>query len=75
MTKQQGKDPPRYSEKILIGLIKETTDLDNLTSLCKLYRDLEEQGDIDITQKINREVQIQQKVIIYGGDLLGDKKN
>lgn len=64
---------PRYQEKMIIGLIRETKTIEDLTDLCNLLRDIEEQKDLTITFKINQEVQIQQKTIIYGGDILGDK--
>ncbi|MBO6184231.1 MAG: hypothetical protein J6O88_05975 [Chryseobacterium sp.] len=64
---------PHYSEKMIIGLIRETKTIEDLTDLCNLLRDIEEQKDLTITFRISREVQIQQKTIIYGGDILGDK--
>ncbi len=67
------KSRPRYHEKMIIALIRETKTIEELTDLCNLLRDIEEQKDLTITFKINQEVQIQQQTIIYGGDILGDK--
>lgn len=66
--------PPHYSEKLLIRLIREEKTLSGLVDLCDLYRDLEAQKDIIITLKIKTEVMLQQKTIIYGGDILGNEK-
>lgn len=67
------KNPPHYSEKMMIGLIRNTKTIEDLTELCLLFRDLKTQKDIIITDRMQREVNIQQKTIIYGGDILGDK--
>lgn len=67
------KPKPEYSEKMMIGLIRETKTIEDLTDLCKLLRTVENQKDLVITYKINREVRLQQQTIIYGGDILGDK--
>lgn len=67
------KLPPHYSEKMMIELIRETTTIEDLTALCRLYKDLQKQKDIVITYKMKREVKLQQETIIYGGDILGNK--
>lgn len=67
--------PPHYSEKMMIGLIRDTKTIEELTDLCSLYKDLQAQKDIVITIRMAREVNLQQKTIIYGGDILGDKNS
>lgn len=54
---------PSYSQKLLRRLIWETKDIDDLCSLCDLYRSLEAQGDITITYRLRAEVKIQQKIL------------
>ncbi|MCX8533069.1 hypothetical protein [Chryseobacterium luquanense] len=71
--KASEKSKPEYSEKMMIGLIRETKTIDDLTNLCKLLRAVEKQNDLVITYKMNKEVRLQQQTIIYGGDILGDK--
>ncbi|KFF26886.1 hypothetical protein [Chryseobacterium vrystaatense] len=73
--KDQNKLPPKYSEKMILTLTKDSKSIEDLTNLCGLLKALEKQKDIIITQKIQREVKLQQQTIIYGGDLLGDKKS
>lgn len=63
--------PPQYSESLLIRLIRETKTLTDLTELCNLYRDLEEQKDLVITHKVTSEVQLQSWTILYSGDSFG----
>jgi hypothetical protein len=46
------KQPPEYSEALLLRLISETKDRDDLVSLNTLFIFLEEEGDITITSKI-----------------------
>jgi hypothetical protein len=70
---KSNKNPPHYSEKMMIELIRETKTIEELTQLCKLYKDLEKQRDIVITFRMTREIGMQQETIIYGGDILGDK--
>ena len=69
------KQPPRYTEKMIIRIIQDCYDLDDLTNLCNNLRDLEENKDLDITSKMQMEVKIQQQVIIFGGKFLGRNKN
>lgn len=67
------KERPTYRETMIIGLIRDTKTIEDLTDLGQLLRDIENQNDLTITEKIKREVQLQQQTIIYGGDILGDK--
>lgn len=64
---------PRYTQALLRRLIWETKDTEDLCDLCRLYRDLEAQGDITITQRLKMEINIQQRILI-DRDLL-DKQN
>ena len=69
------KQPPRYTEKMIIRIIQDCYDLDDLTNLCNNLRDLEENKDLEITTKMQMEVKVQQQVIIFGGKFLGRNKN
>ncbi|MEI7486440.1 MAG: hypothetical protein WCJ72_03345 [Chryseobacterium sp.] len=70
---KSNKTPPEYSEKMIIGLIRDTKKIEDLVSLGELINDLESQKDLVITEKIRREIRLQQETIIYGGDLLDNK--
>lgn len=52
----QNKLPPEYSEKMILTLINNTTSIEDLMSLAQLIKDLEEQKDLIITEKIRREI-------------------
>ena len=69
------KQPPRYTEKMIIRIIEDCFDLDDLTNLCNNLRDLEENKDLTITKKISISVKVQQQVIVFGGKFLGKNKN
>lgn len=72
---QTPKSSPRYTEKMLIRIINDCHDLDDLTNLCNNLRDLERNKDLIITEKIKREVKVQQMVIVFGGKLNRKNKN
>jgi hypothetical protein len=63
---RKNKKMPQYSESLLIELIQDTKTLEDLTSLCQLVKELESQKDLAITERICREVKLQQGKIIYG---------
>lgn len=46
------RNPPQYSQGLLLRLIKETKDKKDLVQLSALYIDLQEFGDITITRNI-----------------------
>lgn len=49
---------------MLIRLIRETTDIQDLCDLGKLYNDLQKQEDIIITFRLKMEIKIQQELLI-----------
>lgn len=53
------KPKPEYRQDLLIRLIHETKDYKDLVSLTTLYVDLEEQGDIVLTNRIILEIKSQ----------------
>ena len=55
---------PHYSQVLLRRLVWETKDLDDLVDLCRLYRDLEAQGDIVITYPLKAEVAVQTRLLV-----------
>ena len=69
------KQPPRYTEEMIVAIINDCNNLDDLTNLCNNLRDLEQNKDLEITSKIQMEVKLQQQVIVFGGKFLGRNKN
>lgn len=55
---------PRYSQSLLIRLIRNTKDIQDLCDLGRLFRDLQQQEDITITFRIKMEIKIQQELLI-----------
>ena len=55
---------PRYPQALLRRLVWETKDLDDLVDLCRLYRELEAQGDIVITYRLKAEVAVQTRLLV-----------
>lgn len=51
---------PHYSHRLLIRLIRETTDRDDLVKLNTLYVELAEQGDIIVTSRMVHEIKAQE---------------
>lgn len=72
---QNPRKPPEYSEKTIIGIINDCNDIQDLSDLCNTLRDLERNKDLIITEKIKREVKVQQMVIVFGGKLNRKNKN
>lgn len=75
MTTQPNKEPPRYTEASLIKIVRETKNIEDLCKVGQLYKDLQEAGDIDITQKIILEVEITQQQHIFGKRIQDNNNN
>lgn len=68
-------EPPKrqYSEAVLLRIINETTSIQDLADVGKLYQDLAEAGDIHISQKIISFSRVKHQEHIYGNKLGNDK--
>lgn len=64
---------PEYSQRLLIQLIRETSDRDDLVKLNTLYVELEEQGDITISARMVHEIKAQEQNFILR-DFLKNKR-
>lgn len=55
---------PHYGQPLLRRLIWQTKDIEDLVDLCRLYNELDAQGDITITARLRAEVKIQQEILL-----------
>ena len=65
---------PQYSEKLLIRIMNDCTDVQDLANVGQLYKDLAQAGDIRITQRLLCFARVKQQELIYGSQI-NNRKN
>ncbi len=62
------KNPPQYSQKTLIGIIRRAKDLDDLAEIGSLMNALSDAGDFPISIRMRYEMNKKTMQFVYGGD-------